>query len=290
MHRTLLALAWSSSTAALCTCWSASNRDRLQAIIDSAPTAAHGTAPVAAFDADGTLWAGDAYDAFATVLLNRGLIDRKTAERVAEGYAASEDDERRRFLLESLELFKGLRLETLHDAAVEAWESFKPDSGEGLRDTLRPEMAELVVRLREAGWRVLIVTASPAEAVLRGAQELGVPEGDVLAIRLETDEAGVITGRPSPIMPLTWREGKAAALRGYGVADRLMLAVGNSMDDVPMIRCSRGAGMLCVPRPDADDDPWAGSAEGKSRLVDVAAQSGYLLHEAASGPRDPVFV
>ena len=73
-------------------------------------------------------------------------------------------------------------------------------------------MADLVSCLRAAGWRVLIVTASPAEAVLRGAQALGVPEGDVLAVRLEADAAGVISGRPSPVMPLTWREGKAAAL------------------------------------------------------------------------------
>ena len=108
--------------------------------------------------------------------------------------------------VESFSLFKGLRLEQLHAAAEEAWD------GPGLGATLRPEMADLVSCLRAAGWRVLIVTASPAEAVLRGAQALGVPEGDILAVRLEADASGVVTGRPSPVMPLTWREGKAAAL------------------------------------------------------------------------------
>ena len=161
---------------------------------------------MAAFDADGTLWSGDAYGAFSSVLVSKGLIDGDASAAVEREYGRSEEQERERWLLESFALFKGLRLEQLHAAAEEAWD------GPGLGSTLRPEMANLVSCLRAAGWRVLIVTASPAEAVLRGAQALGVPEGDVLAVRLEADAAGVISGRPSPVMPLTWREGKAAAL------------------------------------------------------------------------------
>lgn len=59
----------------------------------------------------------------------------------------------------------------------------------------------------------------------------------VLGVRLEFDPAGRATGLPAPSMPLTWCEGKAAALDAYGVVGgRLCLAVGNSMDDVPMLR------------------------------------------------------
>ena len=181
--------------------WSAANHEALQALLERPVPSAHGLAPVAAFDADGTLWAGDAYGAFASVLVRRGLLDGQACDAIEKEYAQSESSERRKWLVEGLKLFEGLRLEQLRDAAHEAWESaYGPTSG--LRDSLRPEMADLVSCLREAGWRVLIVTASPAEAVLRGAQELGVPEGDILAVRLEA-RGGVCTGRPSPLMPLT---------------------------------------------------------------------------------------
>lgn len=267
--------------------WSPQAFDKLERLLAAPIDARHGHAPVAAFDADGTLWAGDAIGACAAVLAQCGLLDAEAVERVETGYASSEEQERKRWLLESLALFRGLRPEAMIDAAEEAWISCGPDGG--LRDTLRPEMADLVCCLKKAGWRVLIVTASPAEAVLRGAQELGVPEGDVLALRLQVDDEGIATGLPSPIMPLTWREGKPAAIEAYGIAARLKLAVGNSMDDVPMIRrCAQngGAGMLCVPRSTAVDDPWTGSAEGTSRLVALAADEEYWLHEASSGPHD----
>lgn len=68
------------------------------------------------------------------------------------------------------------------------------------------------------------------------AHEFGRCE-QVLGVRLEFDPAGRATGLPAPSMPLTWCEGKAAALDAYGVVGgRLCLAVGNSMDDVPMLR------------------------------------------------------
>lgn len=271
--------------------WSAPTHAALQALIDRTVCTDHGHSPIAAFDADGTLWAGDAYGAFSSVLVRKGLIDGSAAARIEHEYSRSEAQERKRWLLESLSLFGGLRLEQMQAAAEEAWVSCgSPGDSGGLRDTLRPEMANLVRCLRQAGWRVLMVTASPAEAVLRGAQALGIPEGDVFAIRLETDAAlGTATGRPSAVMPLTWRDGKARALEAHGLAGRLALAVGNSMDDYPMIelcQANGGAGMFCVPRPKAAEDPWTGAAEGKGRLVTLAEQQGLLLHEASAGPSD----
>eukprot|EP00966_Prymnesium_polylepis_P168863 3904288-Prymnesium_polylepis.1 len=58
------------------------------------------------------------------------------------------------------------------------------------------------------------------------------------------------------------------------------------MDDVPMLRASCGAGMLCVPRPSAADDRWTGEAEGKQRLAALADAEGFWLHEATAGPRE----
>ena len=82
-------------------------------------------------------------------------------------------------LVEGLSLFRGLTRAQLHAAAAAAWDDDREEREPrddptspttGLRDTLRPEMVDLIARLRGAGWRVLIVTASPVEAVLRGAE------------------------------------------------------------------------------------------------------------------------
>ena len=118
--------------------WSVQNHARLQALLDQPVSTAHGRAPVAAFDADGTLWSGDAYGAFSSVLVSKGLIDGDASAAVEREYGRSEEQERERWLLESFALFKGLRLEQLHAAAEEAWD------GPGLGSTLRPEMADLV--------------------------------------------------------------------------------------------------------------------------------------------------
>ena len=129
--------------------WSAQNHARLQTLLDQPVSAAHGRAPVAAFDADGTLWSGDAYGAFSSVLVRKGLIDGAASAAIEREYGRSEDQQRKRWLLESLALFKGLRLEQLQEAAEEAWVSCGA-TGPGLGSTLRPEMADLVNCLRAA--------------------------------------------------------------------------------------------------------------------------------------------
>ena len=52
---------------------------------------------------------------------------------------------------------------------------------------------------------------------------------------------------------------------------------------IKLCRANGGAGMICVPRPTAADDPWTGAAEGKKRLVALAQQQGLLVHEATAG-------
>ena len=60
------------------------------------------------------------------------------------------------------------------------------------------------------------------------------------------------------------------------------LAAGNSLDDLPMLGRSRGAGLLCVPGAGAG----VGVAEGPRQLAAAAEAEGYWLHEATAGPKD----
>ena len=83
--------------------WSAQNHARLQALLDQPVSTAHGRAPVAAFDADGTLWSGDAYGAFSSVLVSKGLIDGDASAAVEREYGRSEEQERERAAKEKAE-------------------------------------------------------------------------------------------------------------------------------------------------------------------------------------------
>lgn len=55
-----------------------------------------------------------------------------------------------------------------------------------------PEMKELVQELRDRGWRVVIVTASPAWIVEPGARRLGLGPEDVIGI--EVRQLSVLLG------------------------------------------------------------------------------------------------
>ena len=98
--------------------WSPATWQHLYALLARPVVADHGRAPVAAFDADGTFWSGDAFGALGAELVRRGLVDREACERVEVEYGRSQGEERRKWLLESLALFRGLSAEDLVDAGA----------------------------------------------------------------------------------------------------------------------------------------------------------------------------
>ena len=79
-----------------------------------------------------------------------------------------------------------------------------------IKNTQKATLSEVRQGLSDsASWHAKFANSA---YVFAGGLSFDLTEGDVLAVRLEADAAGVISGRPSPVMPLTWREGKAAAL------------------------------------------------------------------------------
>ncbi len=99
-------------------------------------------------------------------------------------------------------------------------------------------MEALLQGLMAAGWDVFVVSASPRWAVLPGTDRIGVPRDRVLAIEVEIVD-GRLTGRPRP--GITQGPGKVTRIQ-RDIGRVPVFGAGNSVDDLPMLRCvSEGA-------------------------------------------------
>lgn len=129
----------------------------------------------------------------------------------------------------------------------------------GLR--LRPQIASLIARLRQAGYDVWVVSASPQPLVEVAAAAYGVPADRVIGTRVALRD-GKLTGEVIP--PVPYREGKSAAIRKY-IGRRPVLVLGDSWTDFEMltwaehgvllersdaalVAAARKAGLLIEPR------------------------------------------
>lgn len=111
---------------------------------------------------------------------------------------------------------------------------------------LVPEMQQLVSALHEAGWEVWVVTASAAPVVRCVSHLYGIAPERVVGMSPAVDPDGRYTAHV--LEPVTYREGKLAALRLHAGCDPV-LAAGDSPSDLAMMRAARHA--ILVDRGDA---------------------------------------
>lgn len=182
------------------------------------------------FDADGTLWRGDAGEDFLRYAIHKQLFD------------ASYD--RYEALLEkSHALAYAYCVEVMRDqseaALQEACAAFFAERFSGrIFSFVRP----LLSRLKQAGCPVWICSASPRWIVVPGAIALGIPAAQVIGVSCEVRE-GKLTGeveQPVPVGP-----GKVAWLKRHQLQP--VLGVGNGDFDVDMLEFSRHALVISPP-------------------------------------------
>ncbi len=219
---------------------------------------------VAAFDADGTLWATDVSDDLLDWIDERRLIEPPDG---AAGCRAHAD------ALCAKDRPTGYRYATAATEGRElsevlAWSEASWTARGAAR--AHPELLALVRWLRARGARVVIVSASPIWAVLPGARAFGFEDRDVFAMDVER-EGGRLTGRV--LEPTTAGQGKVERLRTELGHSELLLGAGNTVDDLPMIRCGQ-LGLLV--------DPAAphGSAKGLPDLNEVAQREGFWVYRS----------
>jgi HAD superfamily phosphoserine phosphatase-like hydrolase len=197
---------------------------------------------VAAFDCDGTLWAGDAGERFFDWELREGnvvsdALDRPMRERHA-AYKRGEVDEAT-MCGEMVTMHRGVSESKLMVAAARFFDQF-------FVSQIFPEMRELVRRLQENDCDIWVVSSSNEWVIRAGMRHFGIPENRILAAKVEVD-GGVVTDF---LIRVPSGPGKQEALHEV-VQKEIDAAFGNSRWDTEMLAMAKHA-IAVNPNPDLE--------------------------------------
>ncbi len=197
---------------------------------------------VAAFDCDGTLWAGDAGERFFDWELREcELVPEVMVRPLRERYAAYKRGEVEETTMcgEMVTMHRGISETKMMDAASRFFDEF-------FVAQIFAEMRELVHRLQENGCEVWAVSSSNEWVIRAGMKHLGIPESNVLAAKVEVD-GGIVTDR---LIRVPSGGGKPQALREV-VKKEIDAAFGNSRWDTEMLAMAKHA-FAVNPNPDLE--------------------------------------
>jgi HAD superfamily phosphoserine phosphatase-like hydrolase len=178
--------------------------------------------PIAAFDADGTLWDTDlGENFFKWQIANSGL---KLPANPWEHYRREkEEGDTRKAYLWLAQINAGQSI-----AKVRQWAKSAMGS-----PPLFADMQKLIQKLKAKGVEVFVITASVKWAVEPGAELYGIDHDHVLGIQTEIDSQGLVQSTQKGF--ITWREGKPAALLDRTGNRPAFLCGGNTMGDFALL-------------------------------------------------------
>jgi HAD superfamily phosphoserine phosphatase-like hydrolase len=181
--------------------------------------------PVAAFDADGTLWDTDLGESFFKwQIANSNLPDLpKDPWRHYRDWKESDDP--RPAYLWLAQINKGQTLKQ-----VQAWAESAVKAVEPL--PVFEEQKKIIKWLLEQKVEIYVVTASVKWAVEPGALRLGLNYDNVLGIQTQIKD-GIVTDHQEGV--ITYREGKAEAIRKATGGRSPFFASGNTMGDFALL-------------------------------------------------------
>ena len=192
---------------------------------------------VAAFDCDGTLWAGDAGERFFDWELREPDVfpDERNRERLSHFWRGRYASYRRGGVDETtmcgemVTLHRGIAEPTLLRAASRFFDEY-------FAEQIFSEMRELVRRLREQGCDVWVVSSSNEWVIRAAMRHFGVPDNRVLAAAVDI-EHGVATDQ---LVRVPSGPGKPEALREV-VREEIDAAFGNARWDAEMLAMAKHA-------------------------------------------------
>ena len=197
----------------------------VQSVLDLKPR-------LAVFDCDGTLWAGDAGEAFFYWAMEHGLMANNVAAWAVaryRDYKAGKVDEET-MCGEMVTVHAGFTEAELERGAEEFF-------SEKIAMHMFPLMRELTLQLAERGCEVWAVSSTNEWVVRAGARRFGIPPERVLAAC-----AAIEDGRcSSRLLSVPTDEGKAVALRERFPDSTIDAAFGNTVHDVAMLELARYA-------------------------------------------------
>lgn len=218
--------------------------------------------PVAAFDADGTLWDTDLGENFF-----RWQVEHKVLPNLPENpwqfyRNEKEKGSPQKAYLWLAQINQGQELKTVQQWAEDALPKELP---------FFDEQRRLIDKLLRANVQVYVVTASVKWSVEPGAKRLGIPSDNVLGVRTEIQN-GRVTNRQEGL--ITYREGKPKELLRVTNDTAPFLASGNSPGDLELLKSATRI-QLAVGATKMGHELWGSEEE----LRDHAERNGWIAHE-----------
>ena len=186
---------------------------------------------IAAFDCDGTLWAGDAGEGFFDWELKQGLLSDEIAAWARSRYAhykSGEVDEET-MCGEMVTIHRELNEDVVQRAAAQYFDRH-------MASQIFPEMRDLVRRLRESGCDIWAVSSTNEWVIRAAMKHFGIPNDRILAAKVQIEQ-GTITDH---LVRVPSGAGKPRAI-GEVVDRDLDAAFGNSRWDIGMLEMARHA-------------------------------------------------
>lgn len=225
---------------------------------------ANGGPLVAAFDADNTLWDRDAGETFFDWQIANCGLDLP-ADPWAHYKALKKPDPRVGYVWLA-QINVGKTLEQVREWARQCFKEMSPWP-------VYESQKKFVAKLQSAGFEVFIVTASVKWAVEPFASLVGVDYDHVVGIETVVVD-GVISEKP--VLPLTWREGKADGLLARNGGVKPALASGNTYGDSFLLGAATHFALAVSTQPESSRGTGLWEEEEKLRVE--ASAKGWPLH------------
>lgn len=252
--------------------WSADINEHLESFLNS--TIPMTIRKVAVFDCDGTTFGQVPYylaDEALYQYADEVLRPRKDANSLAklkilDKMVKNGDNVGKEYVEDRVHFLSGLTVEEIEMIGYNCYRR-------SYRGKFYPEMKELIANLKEYGFEVWIITASPELLYQKFvAEELGLSNFNVIGVKSVIKE-----GRATDeiILPIPQDDGKAHAIETF-IKTRPLLVGGNSRGDMDMINESVGLKMIVNP----DDVTVRGAEDGPMKGHTVKsywAQQGALI-------------
>lgn len=183
-----------------------------------------GAKPIAAFDADGTLWDMDLGEHFFDYQIRKNLLRDLPSDPWAY-YREFHDRDTAKAFLWLAQINKGIPEELVRKWAKAALDELKTVP-------IFTGIKEIISHLIERKVKVYVVTASIKWAVEPGAALFGIPHEQVLGVTTKVIN-GVMTDTQDGVV--TWREGKVQGLWAHTNKVPAFFAAGNTMGDLALL-------------------------------------------------------
>lgn len=220
----------------------------------------NGASPIAAFDADGTLWNTDIGETFFQFQIKNKLLPH-LPQSPWEYYRKMHDEDAPKAYMWLAQINKGHKLSTIREWAQAAFNEIQPLP-------LFTGVQAVINHLLKRKVEVYIVTASIQWSVEPGAVHLGIPRDNVIGVVTHVKD-GVITDEPHGAV--SWRKGKVTRLLEKTNNKHPLLAAGNTMGDLDLIESATHVKLANCGAP-----PESGIYETECKLVDIAKKNNWF--------------